>query len=70
MTSDATHAPTVNFFEKSNYFGLPKEDVFFFQQDMLPCITPEGKIIMESAKKVSRAPNGNGGLYSGMSPCC
>jgi len=33
---------------------------------MIPCITPQGKIIMESRCKVSKAPNGNGGLYAGM----
>jgi len=32
------------------------------QHDM-PCMTPDGKIIMEHQYKVSRAPNGNGGIY-------
>jgi len=63
MTSDATTAPTRKFFQDNSYFGLDSKNVFFFEQDMLPCVTPEGKIIMESTTKVSRAPNGNGGLY-------
>ena len=66
MTSDATDAPTKDYFREHNYFGLDPKDVFFFEQEMLPCVTPGGKIIMESKCKVSRAPNGNGGLYYGI----
>eukprot|EP01118_Nematostelium_gracile_P017331 TRINITY_DN7369_c0_g1_i1.p1 TRINITY_DN7369_c0_g1~~TRINITY_DN7369_c0_g1_i1.p1 ORF type:complete len:292 (+),score=82.16 TRINITY_DN7369_c0_g1_i1:9-884(+) len=63
MTSDATKEPTKNFFHDNNYFGLDPKQIFFFEQEMLPCIYPDGKIIMETKTKVSRAPNGNGGLY-------
>ncbi|GAM25016.1 hypothetical protein SAMD00019534_081910 [Acytostelium subglobosum LB1] len=63
MTSRATHDPTIKFFEDNSYFGLKKDSFFFFQQTMIPCVTPEGKIINESCCKVSLSPNGNGGLY-------
>jgi len=63
MTSDATNALTRKFFSDNNFFGLNSTQVFFFEQEMLPCVTPEGKVIMESKTKVARAPNGNGGLY-------
>ena len=46
MTSPATHAPTFAFFESKNYFGYRKEDVFFFEQATLPCLTADGKIMM------------------------
>lgn len=35
----------------------------YLLQDELPCITEEGKIILESRQKAARAPNGNGGLF-------
>lgn len=66
MTSDATHNETIKFFENFGYFGLKKESFFFFCQPMIPCITPEGKIINESSSKISLAPNGNGGLFKAL----
>jgi len=35
-------------------------------QGALPCITPEGKIIMESSKRVATSPDGNGGVYAAL----
>lgn len=63
MTSASTVKPTTDFFVKHNYFGLDAEDVVVFQQGTLPCFTFEGQIIMASKHEMSRAPDGNGGLY-------
>jgi len=63
MTSNATHTATVDFFTKNNYFGLPKQDVFFFTQDELPAFSSDGKIVMASKHSIAMAPNGNGGIY-------
>lgn len=32
MTSGPTHAPTYEFFEKNNFFGLKKQNIIFFEQ--------------------------------------
>lgn len=52
MTSGPTRKPTEEFFEQHKYFGLNKSDVIIFEQGVLPCISNEGKILMESKFKV------------------
>lgn len=52
MTSGPTRGPTEKFFEENNYFGLQKENVYIFEQGVLPCISNDGKILMESTSKV------------------
>lgn len=52
MTSGPTRGPTENFFAEHSYFGLEKDDVVIFEQGVLPCISNEGKILLESKSKV------------------
>lgn len=66
MTSMATDKDTKDFFEENNFFGLPKEDIFFFSQDYLPSLTVEGEVILETSTKCAKNPNGNGGIYSAL----
>lgn len=52
MTSGPTRAPTEKFFQEHNYFGLGNDDVIIFEQGVLPCVSNDGKILLESKAKV------------------
>lgn len=52
MTSGPTRQATEEFFTGNNYFGLCKENVTIFNQGVLPCISNDGEILLESASKV------------------
>ena len=56
MTSGPTRKPTEQFFEEHKYFGLGKDDVTIFEQGILPCISNDGKILLESKSKVRWSP--------------
>ena len=55
MTSGPTRRPTEKYFEEHDYFGLARDDVIIFEQGVLPCISNDGKILLESKGKVGTA---------------
>ena len=61
MTSRATDASTRSFFERSDWFGLPKDDVFVFCQGMVPALDFDGRLLLEQPDRIAEAPDGHGG---------
>lgn len=67
MTSDETHDETVAFFQKNAYFGLNPQNVFFFQQGLVPSFDARtGELLLESKGRVRTNPDGHGGLLAAL----
>jgi UDP-N-acetylglucosamine/UDP-N-acetylgalactosamine diphosphorylase len=63
MTSPLNDKMTKNFFEQHGYFGLKKEQLFFFSQDLLPFLNFEGELFLEDRAQIARGPDGNGNCF-------
>ncbi|PPD75211.1 hypothetical protein GOBAR_DD27856 [Gossypium barbadense] len=66
MTSPFTDDATGKFFESHKYFGLEADQVTFFQQGTTPCISKDGRYVMETPFKFAKSPDGNGGVYTAL----
>ena len=66
LTSRANDAATRAFFAEQRFFGLDRDDVFFFEQAMLPALDLEGRILMSAKDGLFLAPNGHGGVLSAL----
>ena len=66
MTSDLNDSQIKKCFEDNDFFGYDQEDVVFFEQGLEPCISMDGKLILESETSLAMAPDGNGGLYNAL----
>jgi UDP-N-acetylglucosamine/UDP-N-acetylgalactosamine diphosphorylase len=63
MTSEHTQEESQKYFRSNNYFGLHPSNVIFFEQYTLPTMNFHGKILLDEKYKLSKAADGNGGLY-------
>jgi UDP-N-acetylglucosamine/UDP-N-acetylgalactosamine diphosphorylase len=61
MTSDANDAQTRAFFKQNNHFGLNAQDVYIFQQGMMPAFAPDGRLLLGEKNSLALSPDGHGG---------
>ena len=61
MTNRENAEETQRFFAANQFFGLERDRVYFFDQGMLPTITPEGKLILKGETQLLVNPDGHGG---------
>jgi len=66
MTSPLNHGQTSAFFGEHDFFGLPPEEVVFFVQDMLPTLSPEGKLLLAEDGGLAMHPAGHGGALDAL----
>jgi len=66
MTSPQNDAQTRAFFEEHGWFGLERERVRFFQQAMLPALSPEGQVLRAAPGRLFLAPTGHGGVLGAL----
>ena len=66
MTSDINHDATVAHFEENEYFGLRKQDIFLFPQNMIPSLDTHGKLILSGKGGIFKNPDGHGGSLTAL----
>ncbi len=66
MTSDTNRGETERFFEEHEFFGLRRNDVFFFVQEMIPAVDEDGKVLLDEKAHVFENPNGHGGSLNAL----
>ncbi|MFM7040441.1 MAG: UTP--glucose-1-phosphate uridylyltransferase [Planctomycetaceae bacterium] len=67
MTSDATHAETVAFFQTQAFFNLPESQVHFFRQGSLPALdAATGEILLSGPDEIALSPDGHGGIIGAL----
>jgi UDP-N-acetylglucosamine/UDP-N-acetylgalactosamine diphosphorylase len=60
MTSPDNHSDTLQFFQDNDFFGLAKEQISFFSQEMLPLLDTQGNLFLEEVDSLAFGPDGNG----------
>jgi UDP-N-acetylglucosamine/UDP-N-acetylgalactosamine diphosphorylase len=61
MTSEENDKATRAYFRDNDYFGLGRENIFIFQQGMIPAIDTSGKLVLKDKHEIFMNPNGHGG---------
>ncbi len=67
MTSEATHAETVEYWQSQQYFGLDPNAVQFFQQGTMPAVDAESKrLLLAEPHRLCTSPDGHGGMLAAL----
>ncbi|MBX3357359.1 MAG: UDPGP type 1 family protein [Phycisphaeraceae bacterium] len=67
MTSPLNHEATVSFFSERDYFSLPRADVRFFPQGVMPSFDmATGKMLLASPGELATNPDGHGGAVKAL----
>jgi len=61
MTNPEINDEIERFFAENAFFGLEREKVFFFCQEMLPSLTPDRKLVLKDRTSLLANPDGHGG---------
>lgn len=61
MTNQENQQETQQFFAAHNFFNLDRQTIYFFNQGMLPTLTPEGQLILKNDTQLLANPDGHGG---------
>ncbi|MCS7237776.1 MAG: UDPGP type 1 family protein [Thermoguttaceae bacterium] len=67
MTSLATEVSTRAYFAACRYFGLPRSQVRFFVQGVMPAVDAEtGQILLAAKDRIALSPDGHGGMLAAL----
>ncbi len=66
MTSPFNDRQTREFFQEHDYFGLPKENVMFLTQGVMPAIGLDGRLLLSAPDSLALSPDGHGGSLLAM----
>jgi UDP-N-acetylglucosamine/UDP-N-acetylgalactosamine diphosphorylase len=66
MTSPLNDKATRDFFEGKDFFGLKKENIFFFPQGMIPALDENAKVLLSGHGELALVPDGNGGCFKAL----
>ena len=66
MTSEENNEETISFFNEKNYFGLNKDNIFFFTQNKLPLVSFTGEMLLAEPYRIHEGSNGNGDIFESL----
>ncbi len=64
MTSPLNRQSIEEYLVAKNFYGLSKERILLFEQDMMPLLDEEGKWFLDRPGSIAMGPSGNGGVFS------